>query len=125
MNFKLKHSLARKIIVANDKEGNLYSMCSKRIIGHFHTSIGYKEVDPSIVTIYVESPNKGFIEVVAGTSMSKTAVLIKTIIKDKIAFEDLESEIELKCNYSDIDEEIEYRLKELKSFNEVAATKDE
>lgn len=107
-----KGILKRKSIIEKTNEG-LFTVIEKKLINaKFHTSRGYREVDVTLVTVLVEG-KPGAIEVIVSTSMNAAIRLVHEIIKENIAFEDIETILELKAEYKRINAAVEARLEEI------------
>lgn len=107
-----KGILKRKSIIEKTSEG-LFTVIEKKLTNaKFHTSRGYREVDVTLVTVLVEG-RLGSIEVIVSTTMNMAIRLVNEIIKENIAFEDIETVLELKADYKRIDMAVEKRLEEI------------
>jgi hypothetical protein len=110
----------KKTIIDKGRVG-LFSVVQKRVTeSYFHTSEGYVKVDPILSIICVES-SKGYLEVIAGTKITKSVELIRELIRSNVAFEDIETVVELSRDEEEINSTVENRLQFLHFLEEKKA----
>jgi hypothetical protein len=108
-NKRLKGAV-KKIAVIDKNSVGLFSVMQKRLTeSYFNTSEGFKQVDPILSVISVES-SKGYVEIIAGVKMSRSIEIIKELIAQKVAFEDIETVVELIRDNDEINDSVENRL---------------
>lgn len=104
--------IKRQRIVDKTQVG-LFTVISKRLTNAcFHTTKGYLQVDPILTTITVQG-ELGRMEFIAAADLDVAEKLVREIIREKIAFEDIATIVQLKADYESIDKVVEDRLEEI------------